>query len=345
MRRWLVTGGCGFIGSHFVRLLLRERPEAAVLNLDALTYAGRPENVADCAADARYLFVQADIAERTAVASAFAEFQPEVVVHFAAESHVDRSILNADAFLRTNVLGTQVLLEAARRGGVERFVQVSSDEVYGSIAAPGRASEEAALAPNSPYAASKAAADLLARAALQTYGLPVVTTRGSNTYGPNQYPEKLIPLAITNALVGQVIPLYGDGGQTRSWLQVEDHCRGVLAAAEQGTPGGIYNLGSEEEITNRALLGELLRLMQRPEELIQPVADRPGHDRRYALDCGRARRELGWQPRWSLAEGLPQTLEWYGTHADWVAAARAQDFDAYYRRQYGSAPSAPAAGS
>ncbi|MGH9488282.1 MAG: dTDP-glucose 4,6-dehydratase [Terriglobales bacterium] len=343
MTRWLVTGGCGFIGSHFLRLLLAERPEAAVCNLDALTYAGRPENVAEFGADPRYRFVKADVADAAAVEAAFGGFAPDVVVHFAAETHVDRSLGDAGAFVRTNALGTQVLLAAARRLDVKRFVQVSTDEVYGSLAAPARAAGDAPLAPSSPYAASKAAADLLVLAAVHSFALPAVITRGANTYGPNQFPEKLLPLAIANALAREPIPLYGDGGNERDWLYVEDHCRGVLAAAERGCAGAIYNLGGSGGLSNRELLERLLDLLERPRELIRPVPDRPGHDRRYALDSTRARRELGWEPQVALDAGLRRTVEWYGTHAAWLAAVRDADFDAYYRRQYGSLDSSRAA--
>jgi dTDP-glucose 4,6-dehydratase len=320
MKRWLITGGCGFIGSHFVRQALSHDAGLAVCNLDALTYAGRAENVADCAADSRYRCIHADVAEAAAVEAAFAGFRPEVVVHLAAETHVDRSIAAAEVFARTNVVGTQVLLDAARRHGVKRFVQVSTDEVYGSLGPRGCFTEESPLQPNSPYAASKAAADLLVRAAIQTHGLPAVIVRPSNNYGPRQFPEKLIPLAIRRALAGQPIPLYGDGTQVRDWLYVEDCCAGILAAAEEGTPGGVYNLGGGQESSNRALLERLLDLLQRPRTLITPVEDRPGHDFRYALDCNRARRELGWEPRVALEDGLRRTVEWYAACPDWPAA-------------------------
>jgi dTDP-glucose 4,6-dehydratase len=321
MRRWLVTGGCGFIGSHFVRQALRQDSGLALCNVDALTYAGRRDNVADCAADPRYQFVQANVADPAAVEAAFAGFRPEVVVHLAAESHVDRSIAAAEVFARTNVVGTQVLLDAARRHGVRRFVQVSTDEVYGSQGPRGRVNEDAPLGPNSPYAASKAAADLLVRAAIQTHGFPAVIVRPSNSYGPRQFPEKLIPLAIRRALAGQPIPLYGDGRQVRDWLYVDDGCAGLLAAAEHGTLGAVFYLGGVQESSNRALLERLLDLMQRPRALITPVADRPGHDFRYAMDCSRARRELGWEPRVSLEDGLRRTVEWYTARPDWPAAS------------------------
>ncbi|MGH9468183.1 MAG: dTDP-glucose 4,6-dehydratase [Terriglobales bacterium] len=334
MKRWLITGGCGFIGSHFIGMLLDERPEALVCNLDLLTYAAREDSVAAWTGNPRYQFVRADIADAAEVEHTWQQFAPDVVVHFAAETHVDRSITAADPFIRTNVLGTQVLLDAARRHRTARFVHVGTDEVYGSVAAPQRAGEDAPLAPSSPYAASKAAADLLVGAAVATYALPAVITRGANTYGPRQYPEKFIPLAIARALASQPIPLYGDGGQVRCWLHVADHCRGVLAAAERGTPGRIYNLGSEEELTNRALLQQLLQLLQRPDSLVQTVTDRPGHDRRYALDSRLAQKDLAWRPQVALGEGLRQTVQWYSAHPEWLAILRSKEFRDYYRRQY-----------
>jgi dTDP-glucose 4,6-dehydratase len=320
VKRWLITGGCGFMGSHLVRRLLQREAEISLCNLDALTYAGRLENVADCAGDPRYQFIQADVADAVAVEVAFASFRPDVVVHLAAETHVDRSIAAAEIFARTNVVGTQVLLDAARRHGVRRFVQVSTDEVYGSLGPSGRFTEESPLAPNSPYAASKAGADLLVRAAVQTHGLPAIIVRPSNNYGPQQFPEKLIPLAVRHALAGRPIPLYGDGTQVRDWLYVEDACAGILAAAESGEAGGVYNLGGGQERSNRALLERLLDLLQRPRALITPVANRPGHDFRYAMDSSRARRELGWEPQVALEDGLRRTVEWYAAHPDWPAA-------------------------
>ncbi len=336
MTRWLVTGGAGFIGSNFIRRALAERPDLAIANLDALTYSGRRENLADCEANPRYRFEHGDIADAERVEAVFHSFRPEVVVHLAAESHVDRSIGDATAFVRTNVQGTQVLLDAARRHRVARFLHISTDEVYGSLGAEGRFSEASPLEPNSPYAASKAAGELLVRAAAHTHRLPALITRSSNNYGPYQFPEKLIPLAIVNALAGQPIPLYGTGENVRNWIHVDDHCRGLLAALEHGQPGGVYNLGGEEELDNRGLLERLLGLLDRPLSLIQPVPDRPGHDLRYALDSSRARRELGWAPQVPLPRGLADTVEWYRAHPAWLAAVRDADFHDYYRRQYGA---------
>lgn len=339
----LVTGGAGFIGSNFIRYYLRRHRQGAVVNLDALTYAGNLENVADCEGDERYRFIKGDITDPQAVEQAFLLAEQQLggvvtaVVHFAAESHVDRSIAEAGAFVRTNVLGTQVMLEAARRHGVERFIQVSTDEVYGSLPLDdpeARFEESTPLAPNSPYAASKAAADLLARAYWRTYGLPVIITRCSNNYGPYQFPEKLIPLMISNALEEKPLPVYGDGRNVRDWIYVEDHCRGIEAALERGRPGEVYNFGGHAEMSNLDVVRAILRLVGKPESLITFVADRPGHDRRYAMRTEKAERELGWRPRWSFEEGLAATVEWYVEHRDWVNRVRSGAYRDYYRRMY-----------
>jgi dTDP-glucose 4,6-dehydratase len=334
LRKVLVTGGCGFIGSNFVRRLLAAHRQTTVVNLDALTYAGNPENLRDLEGDRRYRFVKGDVARREDVDAALAG-GIEAVVHFAAESHVDRSILDAAPFLRTNVTGTQVLLEASREAGVERFVHVSTDEVYGSLGPAGRFTEESPLAPNSPYAASKAASDLLARAAWRTHGLPVVVTRASNNYGPYQYPEKLIPLAVTNALEGLEIPVYGDGRQVRDWLFVEDHCDGLLALLERGRPGEVYNLGGGAERENLEVVRRLLALLGVSESRIRFVPDRPGHDRRYALECAKAADEVGFAPSRSFEEGLAQTVTWYRQNAAWWRPLKERAFPDYARRWYG----------
>lgn len=307
----LVTGGAGFIGSHLVRLLRAERPSWPVVTLDALTYAGSQENLRGLEADPGHTFVHGDIRDAAQVRELFAAHAIDAVLHLAAESHVDRSITGPGLFIDTNVGGTQVLLEAARQAGVRRFVQVSTDEVYGSADEGERFTEQSPLRPSSPYSASKAAGDLLALAYQKTYGLEVVVTRGSNTYGPRQFPEKLIPLALSRALADLPVPVYGDGQQVRDWLHVDDHCRGLLAALERGEAGAIYNFGVGDEWTNLALLTDLLRRLNKPPSLLRFVADRPGHDRRYALDATRARRELGWAPRVELAEGLSRTVAWY----------------------------------
>jgi len=331
--RVLVTGGCGFIGSNFVRRLLAVRPEAAVVNLDALTYAGNPENLRDLEGSPRYRFVRGDVARREDVEAAM-EGGVDAVVHFAAESHVDRSILDAAPFLRTNVAGTQVLLEAAREGKVGRFVHVSTDEVYGTLGPTGTFTEETPLAPNSPYAASKAASDLLARAAFRTHGFPVVVTRASNNYGPYQFPEKLIPLAITNVLDELEVPVYGDGRQVRDWLFVEDHCDGLLAVLDRGRPGEVYNLGGGAERENLDVIRSLLRLLGAPESRIRFVADRPGHDRRYSLDSSKASNELGYSPRRTFERGLEETVAWYREHASWWRPLKDRSGD-HARRWYG----------
>jgi len=310
--RILVTGGAGFIGSELVRQLLADGH--AVTVLDALTYAGREENLAEVAGVPGYAFVRADVRDPAAVDAVLPGH--EAVLHLAAESHVDRSIADPAPFVTTNVLGTQVLLDAARRHRVGRFVQVSTDEVYGSIE-HGAWREEQPLAPNSPYAAGKAAADLLVLAAHRTHGLDAVVTRCSNNYGPRQHPEKLIPLFATNLLRGLPVPLYGDGGAVRDWVHVADHCRGLRLALERGRAGEVYHLGGTAELSNKELTGLLLEAFGAGWESVRYVADRPGHDRRYALDGTKARRELGYVPEVPFADGLAATLEWYRTHPEW----------------------------
>ncbi|NDY43372.1 dTDP-glucose 4,6-dehydratase [Dissulfurirhabdus thermomarina] len=332
--RILVTGGCGFIGTNFVRLVMEGR-DWEVVNLDALTYAGNPANLADLEGDPRYRFVHGRIEDAGLVAELVAGV--DAVVHFAAESHVDRSILDAQPFVVTNVLGTQVLLDAARRSPrLRRFVHVSTDEVYGSLGPEDPPfTEETPLAPNSPYAASKAASDLLARAAFKTHGLPVVVTRCSNNYGPYQFPEKLIPLMIANAWAGRPLPVYGDGLNVRDWIHVSDHCRGVLAALERGRDGEVYNLGGRCELTNLEVVRRVLAAVGRPESLITHVADRPGHDRRYAMATAKAEAELGWRPEIPFDRGLAETVAWYEAHRDWVRAITDGSYRDYYRRMYG----------
>jgi len=322
--KYLVTGGAGFIGSNFVKLLLAEHSEAYVVNLDALTYAGHLENLADIADEPRYSFLHGDICDSELVDTAMEGV--DVVFNFAAESHVDRSIIEAAPFVRTNVLGTATLLAAACAHGVRRFVQVSTDEVYGELpwrdpaaSDPSalRFTEGTPLSPRSPYSATKAAADHLAIAYEKTYGLDVIITRCSNNYGPYQFPEKLIPLMITCALADETLPVYGDGLHVRDWIHVSDHCRGLLRAAEQGESGRVYNFGGDSERTNLTVVRELLRILGKPESLIDHVKDRPGHDRRYALDSSRANSELSWTPRISFEEGLRDTIDWYLANQDW----------------------------
>ncbi|HSF30548.1 MAG TPA: dTDP-glucose 4,6-dehydratase [Candidatus Tectomicrobia bacterium] len=330
----LVTGGCGFIGSNFIRYLLQQTHGDQVVNLDALTYAGNPANLADLDGHPRYQVVPGDICDRALVNQAMTS-GVDAVVHLAAESHVDRSILEAAAFVRTNVEGTQVLLDAARDARVHRFVHVSTDEVYGSLGPTGQFTEESPLAPNSPYAASKAGADLLVRSYVQTYNLPAIITRASNNYGPYQFPEKVIPLFLTNALEGHQLPLYGDGQHVRDWLFVEDHCAGLLRVLQGGRVGEVYNIGGGQECTNLELARLIVQAAGASEALIQHVKDRPGHDRRYALSSEKMAAELGWHPRVTLAEGLARTAAWYRAHEAWWRPLKEGQYRSYYERQYG----------
>jgi dTDP-glucose 4,6-dehydratase len=333
MPKLVVTGGCGFIGSNLIRWLLDNRKDWHIINLDKLTYAGNLENLAGITSD-HYQFVQGDITDRATVQKVITS-DITYVLHLAAESHVDRSILDAGPFIHTNVVGTQVLLDVSRAVGVKRYVQVSTDEVYGSLGATGLFTEETPLSPNSPYSASKASADLLARSYHHTYGMDVVTTRCSNNYGPYQFPEKLIPLFVSNLINNQQVPMYGDGQQVRDWIHVEDHCRGIVAACEHGKSGEVYNFGGEAERTNMQLTRRLLEILKKPDSLIKYVADRPGHDRRYAIDCSKAKKELGWQPMVTFEEGLAQTVAWYQQNAAWVEHIRSGEYREYYQKQYG----------
>jgi len=331
--RLLVTGGAGFIGSNFVRYFLTAHPDSSIVNLDKLTYAGNLENLADLESASNYRFVRGDIGD-AALIDRLLESPPDAVVHFAAETHVDRSIAGAREFVVSNVLGTYTLLEAARRSKVPRFLYVSTDEVYGSMKPGEWAREDSMLEPNSPYAASKASGDLLARSFWQTYHFPVVTTRCSNNYGPYQFPEKLIPLMIANALEGKKLPVYGDGLNERDWIFVEDHCRALDRVLEAGRPGDVYNIGFGQPVTNLEIVRNLLRLLDRSEDLIEFVKDRPGHDRRYALDTGKIRDELGWQPKMSLDKGLKSTVDWYCAHSSWMERVRGGDYRSYYEKLY-----------
>ena len=327
----LVTGGCGFIGSNFIRRVLTEHLDDSVLNLDKLTYAGNPANLADVERDPRYAFVQGDIGD-TALVREVARGM-DAVVNFAAPSHVDRSILDPDEFLKTNVLGVHVLLEAARELRIPRLVHISTDEVYGSIAS-GAAREDAPLQPSNPYAAAKAGGDLLALAAWRTHRVPVVITRSSNNFGPYQYPEKLVPLFVTNALQDRPLPIYGDGRQVRDWLYVLDNCAAIDLVLRRGRDGEVYNIGGGHEVANLAITREILRLLGKPESLIQAVTDRPGHDRRYALDSTKV-AQLGWAPRHPFAAALAATVRWYREHEAWWQPLKSGEFRAYYERQYG----------
>jgi dTDP-glucose 4,6-dehydratase len=329
----LVTGGAGFIGSNLVRLLLAEAPDLEITNLDKLTYAGNLENLADVAGSPRYRFVRSDVADPGEVGSVF-EQGFDAVLHLAAETHVDRSLEDAAPFLRTNVLGTQVLLEAARRHGVGRFVHISTDEVYGSAPPEASFDEHAAIRPSSPYAASKASGDMLVLSYVHTFRLPAVILRCTNNYGPYQFPEKMIPLMIANALEDRPLPVYGDGLQARDWIHVEDYCRAILQALRRGREGEIYNVSAGRPRTNLEVIRTLLGLLGKPESLITFVEDRPGHDRRYALDSRKFREELGWQPRRSFEEGLAATVKWNRSNAAWLERCRSGAYRDYYQRHY-----------
>jgi dTDP-glucose 4,6-dehydratase len=330
----LVTGGAGFIGSEFIRLAIAET-DWRVTNLDALTYAGNLENLAAVEDNQRYRFVHGDICDAGLVDSLIAGETPDAIVHFAAESHVDRSILSPEPVIRTNFNGTFALLESARRNRVPRFVHVSTDEVYGSLAAPLEAAEDFALNPSSPYSAAKAASDLLARSYFVTYKLPVVITRASNNYGPYQFPEKLIPLMIANAFEDRQLPVYGDGMQVRDWLYVEDHCRGIMAALKSGREGEIYNIGGNRSLPNLDVIHQVLALTGKPESLIAYVTDRPGHDRRYALSSEKLMLETGWHPLMDFETGLTRTINWYRENPAWVARVRSGAYRTYYEHNYG----------
>ena len=334
---WLVTGGAGFIGSNFVRLALAEGWCERVVVLDALTYAGNLENLLPfLGSDDRLVFERGDIAEVEDVRRVFDAHRPAVVFHFAAESHVDRSIYEPAVFVRTNVTGTQLLLNAARECGVERFVHVSTDEVYGALQldSPEKFHEGRPFDPHSPYAASKAGADLLVKAAFHTHHQNVVITNCSNNYGPYQFPEKLIPLMILKALAGESLPVYGDGLYVRDWIHVEDHCRGVLRCAEAGVAGETYCIGSDNEQPNLAVVRKILQLTGRDESLVHYVKDRPGHDRRYAIDATRIRTQLGWQPRHSWEQGLAATVQWYRDNTEWMERLRNGEARAFFERHY-----------
>lgn len=335
MPRFLVTGGAGFIGSAFIRKVLESLPKCQVLNLDALTYAGNLDNLQGID-KRRHHFLKGNIADRTAVLGALTE-ETDAVINFAAESHVDRSISSAAEFIMTNALGTQVLLDCARERGVKRFVQVSTDEVMGSLPDDENAffTEDSPFAPNSPYAASKAAAEHLVRAAHHTFGLDTVITRCGNNYGPRQFPEKFLPLMLANALSDEPIPVYGDGLNVRDWIYVDDHCRAILLALEKGRSGAVYNIGARNERRNIEVTKSVLDALEKPHSLVRFVKDRPGHDRRYAINPSLVENELGWRPRETWETGLRKTIDWYRTNSDWVARARSGAYREFYAQQYG----------
>ncbi len=335
MQNLLVTGGAGFIGSNFVQYMLKKYPTARLINLDALTYAGNLENLEDANQYPNHHFIKGDIRDVQTVDSIFEKYEIDCVVHFAAESHVDRSINNPYCFVTTNVLGTQVLLDAAKnhwklrpddsycrdyRSGV-RFIQISTDEVYGALGETGKFTEEAALSPNSPYAASKASADMMVRAYEKTYGLPINITRCSNNYGPYQFPEKLIPLMIHNCISEKPLPVYGDGLQIRDWVHVTDHCSAIDAVLQKGKPGEVYNIGGNTEKTNIEIVKYIIKALGKSENLVTHVPDRPGHDRRYAIDYTKITTELGWSPVYTFEKGIAETIQWYLNHKDWMDRA------------------------
>ena len=334
MTRYLITGGAGFIGSHFVHAVLENDPEANLVNLDLLTYAGNPENLADLNGNSRYTFVHGDICDRELVDRLMA--QTDVVVHFAAESFVDRSIYGADSFIRTDVYGTFVLLEMARKHSIQKFIHISTDEVYGDCPS-GSFEESSALNPTNPYAASKAGADRLAYSFYKTYDLPVIITRSSNNYGPNQYPEKLIPLFITNAIQDIELPVYGDGKQIRDWLFVRDHCSAILLLLKSGKAGEVYNISAGSEVTNLQITDMVLNSLGKPASLIRHVIDRPGHDRRYSIHSEKL-RSLGWKPAQNLESGLKKTIEWYTANPTWWQKIREHqgEYREFYKKHYGN---------
>jgi len=327
-----VTGGAGFIGSNFIRHALGLKKGYAIVNYDKLTYAGNLANLESVANDPHYSFFRGDICDTVAVEAAMAGC--DSVVHFAAESHVDRSIYEPAPVIQTNVTGTFILLQVARKLDITRFVHVSTDEVYGDMEPGAFASESSPLQPSSPYSASKASSDLIVRSYVRTFNFPALITRASNNYGPFQFPEKFLPLMITNALEEKPLPIYGDGKQERDWLHVEDHCRGLLAVLERGRIGEVYNIGGLDVLENLTMARRLLRATGKPETLLSYVKDRPGHDRRYALTCDKMERDLGWTPAMSLDEGLRQTIEWYRTNTKWLAGVRGGDYLSYYQKYY-----------
>jgi dTDP-glucose 4,6-dehydratase len=331
--RILVTGGAGFIGSNFIKYMLDKYPEYKIINLDLLTYAGNLENLRDIENNPNYQFRKGDITDRNLVTE-IVKNGIDFIVNFAAESHVDRSIMDPGVFVKTNMMGTQVLLDAAKEHGIKKFLQVSTDEVYGSLGAIGYFTEETHLAPNSPYSASKAGADLLVRAYHKTFGLPVNITRCSNNYGPYQFPEKLIPLMIANALENKDLPVYGDGMQIRDWLHVKDHCRGIDTVLHQGKDGEVYNIGGNNEKANIQIVKLILEKLGKPESLITHVKDRPGHDRRYAIDSTKIKNELGWEPEYTFEKGMEETIEWYLNNREWWKRIRSGEYREYYERMY-----------
>jgi dTDP-glucose 4,6-dehydratase len=336
MRNILVTGGAGFIGSNFVRMVLSEHPDCHVVNLDKLTYAGNLESLADVLDNSRHRFVHGDICDGPLVEKIINDCRIDAIVNFAAESHVDRSIVGPKIFIETNVTGTLTLLQAARDKNIERFIQVSTDEVYGSLGPQGKFTEQSPLCPNSPYSASKAGADLLVGAFGHTWGLRYNITRCSNNYGPYQFPEKLIPLMINNALHDKELPVYGDGLYVRDWIYVYDHCTAIWQVLEKAPPGEIYNIGGCNEKANLEVIEIILERLHKPKTLIRHVKDRPGHDRRYAIDASKIISELGWKPSVTFEEGMARTIDWYLDNQQWLAHVISGDYQKYYESMYGN---------
>lgn len=332
--RILVTGGAGFIGANFIKYMLNEHPGYKITNIDALTYAGNLDNLSEVEDNPNYEFIKGDITDKNLIKNILEDKDIEVIINFAAESHVDRSIEDAEIFIKTNIWGTQILLSAAKRHNIKRFIQISTDEVYGSLGPKGYFTEETPLTPNSPYSASKAGADLLVRAFCHTHNFPGIITRCSNNYGSYQFPEKLIPLMILNALEDKPLPVYGDGLNVRDWIYVEDHCRGIDAVLHKGKEGEVYNFGGDSEKTNIDTVKAILKLLNKPESLINFVKDRPGHDRRYAIDFSKAKRELGWKPRYSFEEGMKMTINWYLNNSQWISRVKNKEYLEYYEKMY-----------
>ncbi len=336
MRKILVTGGAGFIGSNYVLKTLKDRDDVRIINLDKLTYAGNLENLREAESSKNYEFIKGDICNAELVEYIFTKYKINYVVNFAAESHVDRSILGSGIFYQTNVIGTNILLEAARRHEVERFLQISTDEVYGSLGAEGLFTEKTPLSPNSPYSSSKGAADMMVSAFWHTYGMPVVITRCSNNYGPLQFPEKLIPLMIINALNGKKLPVYGDGLNVRDWIYVLDHNNAANLVLEKGTPGEVYNIGASREMKNIDIVKLILNILGKSEDLIEYVKDRPGHDRRYAIDSSKIQNELGWKPEHNFEQAIVKTVEWYLANKEWWGRIVSGEYQKYYNTLYGN---------
>jgi len=334
MLKVAVTGGSGFIGSNFVHLLIKTRPDYKVVNIDCLTYAGNPDNLREVENHPNYSFSKTDITDAVAVEELFKKEQFDWVINFAAESHVDRSITDPEVFVKTNILGTQVLLNLAKKYAVKRYLQVSTDEVYGSLGAEGLFTEDTNLKPNSPYSASKTGADMLVRAYYKTYGMHTLITRCSNNYGPYQFPEKLIPLIISNAKQGKNIPVYGDGTNVRDWLYVEDHCEAILTVIEKAAAGSVYNIGGYNEIQNIEIIKTILKLVGKDESLITYVKDRPGHDKRYAIDAAKIKKDLGWVPKYKFEEAIKFTIDWYNSHQDWLDKITSGEYQNYYSKMY-----------